>query len=73
MACADATALAVCDKRRISRHRALGVGAGQHLDGLVLRLKPHAIINFKGQLLRPKLTPGNADDRKPMRRRRLAF
>jgi hypothetical protein len=28
--------------------------------------KLHVIINSKGKLIRLKLTPGNADDRKPM-------
>lgn len=65
---ADATALAVCDNRRISRHRVFEVGAerGKTSMGWFYGFKLHAIINSKGELLRLKLTPGNVDDRKPM-------
>jgi transposase len=65
---ADATALAVCDNRRISRHRVFEVGAerGKTSMGWFYGFKLHAIINSKGELIRLKLTPGNVDDRKPM-------
>jgi hypothetical protein len=65
---ADATALAVCDNRRISRHKVFkGLAArGKTSMGWFYGFKLHVIINSKGELIRLKLTPGNVDDRKPM-------
>lgn len=65
---ADATALAVCDNRRISRHRVFqGLAQrGKTSMGWFYGFKLHAIINSKGELIRLKLTPGNVDDRQPM-------
>jgi transposase len=65
---ADATSLAVCDNKRISRHRVFkGAAArGKTSMGWFYGFKLHVIINSKGELLRIQLTPGNTDDRKPM-------
>lgn len=65
---ADATALAVCDNRRIARHRVFRASAkrGKTSMGWFYGFKLHALINSKGELLRLKLTPGNVDDRKPL-------
>lgn len=65
---ADATALAVCDNKRIPRHRVFKDSAerGKTSMGWFYGFKLHAIINSKGELIRLKLTPGNVDDRKPM-------
>jgi transposase len=71
---ADATALAVCDNRRIRRHQVFkGLAQrGKTSMGWFYSLKAtsgfklHAIINSKGELIRLKLTPGNVDDRKPI-------
>lgn len=65
---ADATPLAVCDNRRIARHRVFADSAerGKTSMGWFYGFKLHAIINSKGELIRLKLTPGNVDDRKPM-------
>lgn len=65
---ADATALAVCDNRRIRRHKVFkGLAQrGKTSMGWFYGFKLHAIINSKGELIRLKLTPGNVDDRKPM-------
>ncbi len=64
----DATALAVCDNRRIGRHRVFkGKAArGKTSMGWFLRLKLHLAINSKGELVNIRLTPGNTDDRKPV-------
>jgi transposase len=64
----DATALAVCDNRRISRHKVFkGIAArGKTYMGWFYGFKLYVIINSKGELIRLKLTPGNVDDRKPM-------
>jgi transposase len=65
---ADATALAVCDNRRISRHKVFqGLAArGKTSMGWFYGFKLHVIINSKGELISLKLTPGNVDDRKPL-------
>jgi transposase len=65
---ADATALAVCDNKRIPRHKVFKDSAerGKTSMGWFYGFKLHAIINSQGELLRIKLTPGNVDDRKPM-------
>ncbi|MBL1265789.1 IS982 family transposase [Candidatus Methylomicrobium oryzae] len=65
---ADATALAVCDNRRIRRHQVFkGLAQrGKTSMGWFYGFKLHAIINSKGELIRLKLTPGNVDDRRPI-------
>lgn len=65
---ADATALAVCDNKRIPRHKVFKNTAarGKTSMGWFYGFKLHAIINSKGELLCIKVTPGNVDDRKPM-------
>jgi hypothetical protein len=64
----DATALAVCDNRRIGRHRVFeGKAArGKTSTGWFFGFKLHLAINAKGELLAVRLTPGNTDDRKPV-------
>jgi hypothetical protein len=65
---ADSTALAVCDNRRISRHRVFEGRAarGKTSMGWFFGLKLHLVINSKGELPDVRLTPGNTDDRKPI-------
>lgn len=65
---ADATALAVCDNKRIARHKVFeGIAArGKTSMGWFYGFKLHTIINSNGELIRLKLTPGNVDDRKPL-------
>ena len=64
----DATPLAVCDNRRIARHRVFknSAGRGKTSMGWFYGFKLHLIINSKGELIRRKLTAGNVDDRKPL-------
>ena len=64
----DATSLAVCDNRRLTRHRVFkGYAArGKTCMGWFYGFKLHAIINSRGELIRLKLTPGSGDDRKPL-------
>src|SRR5512144_1133992 len=63
-----ATSLAVCDNRRIARHRVFQDCAmrGKTSLGWFYGFKLHAIINSQGELIRLKLAPGNVDDRKPL-------
>lgn len=65
---ADATSIAVCDNRRIARHRVFADSArrGKTSMGWFYGFKLHAIINSKGELIRLRLTAGNVDDRQPM-------
>jgi transposase len=62
----DATSLAVCHPKRISRNKVFkGLAAlGKTTKGWFLGFKLHVIINENGALMRVKLTPGNVDDRK---------
>jgi transposase len=64
----DATALAVCDNRRIGRHRVFDGKAtrGKTSMGWFFGFKLHLVVNSKGELLAVRLTPGNTDDRKPV-------
>jgi transposase len=68
MSIVDATPLAVCDNRRITRHRVFkhSAGRGKTSMGWFYGFKLHLIINSKGELIRLKLTAGNVDDRKPL-------
>ena len=65
----DSTAIKVCDNRRISRHRVFqGVAERSKTSvGWFYGLKLHLIINDIGELLAVELTPGNTDDRRPVR------
>jgi hypothetical protein len=64
----DATALRVCDNRRIERHKVfLGLAArGKTSMGYFYGFKLHLVVNEVGELLAFHLTPGNVDDRKPV-------
>lgn len=64
----DATSLAVCHPKRISRNRVFaGVAAlGKTTKGWFFGLKLHLVINERGEIQGLKLTRGNVDDRVPM-------
>lgn len=66
----DATCVPVCHNKRTSRHKVFkGLAAlGKSTMGWFFGFKLHLIINEKGDLLNAQLTPGNVDDRKPVRR-----
>lgn len=55
---ADATAIVVCDNRRIARHRVFADSArrGKTSMGWFYGFKLHAIINSRGELIRLRLT-----------------
>ncbi len=65
----DSTPLAVCHNRRISRHRVFKdlAARGKTTMGWFYGFKLHLIVNELGELLAVHLTPGNVDDRKPLR------
>jgi len=65
----DSTCMPVCHNKRTSRHKVFkGLAAlGKSSMGWFFGFKLHLIINEKGELLNVLLTPGNVDDRKPVR------
>lgn len=65
----DATCVPVCHNKRTSRHKVFkGLAAlGKSTMGWFFGFKLHLVINEKGGLLNALLTPGNVDDRKPVR------
>jgi hypothetical protein len=66
----DSTALAVCHNRRIPQHRVFrGIAQrGKTSLGWFYGFKLHVVINHRGELLACQLTPGNVDDRRPVRK-----
>lgn len=65
----DATPIPVCHNKRIYGHKVFkGFAArGKSTMGFFFGFKLHLLINEKGELLNVRLTPGNVDDRKPVR------
>jgi len=65
----DSTCLPVCHAKRASRNKVFkGQAAlGKSTMGWFYGFKLHLIITEKGELLQAILTPGNVDDRKPVR------
>ena len=65
----DSTPIPVCHNKRIYRHKVFkGLSArGKSTMGWFFGFKLHLVINEKGELLNMLLTPGNVDDRVPVR------
>ena len=65
----DSTALRVCRNQRIHLHRVFrGLAQrGQCSMGWFYGFKLHLVCNEKGELLSFMLTPGNVDDREPLK------
>jgi transposase len=65
----DSTPIPVCHNKRIYRHKVFkGLAAiGKSTMGWFFGFKLHLVINEKGDLLKVLLTPGNVDDRKPVK------
>ena len=61
---ADSTKLAVCHNRRIHRHKTFdGLAArGKTSMGWFYGLKLHFVINYQGEIMALKITPGNTAD-----------
>lgn len=66
----DSTCLPVCHNKRATRHKVFkGIAKlGKSSMGWFFGFKLHLLINEKGDLLNAHLTPGNVDDRKPLRK-----
>ena len=69
IALVDATTIKVCHNQRIPRHKVFaGIAArGKTLMGWFYGFKLHMSVNDRGEILACRLTPGNVDDRKPLR------
>jgi hypothetical protein len=65
----DSTPLAVCHNRRIPQHKGFAhiAARGKSSVGWFYGFKLHVIVNDRGELLSCRLTPGNVDDRSPVR------
>jgi len=65
----DSTSLVVCHNRRIHQHKVFDGWAkrGKTSTGWFFGFKLHLIVNDQGELLSFQLTPGNVDDREPLR------
>jgi len=70
IAIVDSTPLPVCHNRRIFSHKVFKKIAkkGKSSTGWFFGFKLHLIINDNGEILSWMLTPGNSDDRKPVKR-----
>ncbi len=64
----DATSLAVCHPKRISRNKVFRdfAALGKTTKGWFFGLKLHLVINEKGEIQGINLTKGNVDDRLPV-------
>ncbi len=65
----DSTSLKVCHNRRISQHKVFkGLSArGKTSVDWFFGFKLHLVVNELGELLNAQITPGNIDDRKPVK------
>ena len=69
----DSTPLRVCHNQRILIHKTFK-GLAEHgkcSTGWFFGFKLHLIVNDKGKILNFKFTPGNVDDREPLKQKRF--
>ena len=65
----DSTPIRVGKHKRIKRNKVFEglVKAGKSTMGYFFGVKLHIVINDKGELLNFVITPGNIDDREPLK------
>ena len=65
----DSTPLRVCNNKRIYNHKVFdGIAErGKSTMGFFFGFKLHLVINDKGEILNFVITPGNVDDREPLK------
>ena len=65
----DSTPIRVCKNKRIPRHKVFDGLAqrGKSTIGYFFGFKLHFVINDKGEILNFVITPGNTDDREPLK------
>lgn len=66
---ADSTAIKVCHNKRIFNHKVFsGIAQrGKSTMGYFFGFKLHLVVNEKGEILNFVITPGNVDDREPLK------
>jgi hypothetical protein len=66
---ADSTAIKVCRNKRIFNHKVFsGIAQrGKSTMGYFFGFKLHLVVNDKGEILNFVITPGNVDDREPLK------
>ena len=69
----DSTPIRVCKNKRIPRHKVFDGLAqrGKSTMGYFFGFKLHFVINDKGEILNFVLTPGNTDDREPLKNKKF--
>lgn len=69
----DSTSISVCKNKRIPRHKVFdGIAQrGKSTMGYFFGFKLHFVINDKGEILSFVVTPGNTDDREPLKDKRF--
>ena len=69
----DSIAIIICKNKRISRHKVFdGIAEiGKSTMGYFYGFKLHLVINERGELLNFIITPGNIDDREPLKNKRF--
>lgn len=69
----DSTPLVSCHIKRERQHRTMRGWAakGKCTTGWFYGFKLHLVINDKGEIIQRKLTPGNVDDREPLKDKRF--
>ena len=69
----DSTPLSSCHIKRERQHRTMRSWAakGKCTMGWFYGFKLHLVINDKGEIIQWKLTPGNVDDREPLKDKRF--
>lgn len=65
----DSTPLRVCNNKRIYNHKVFdGIAKrGKSTMGFFFGFKLHLVVNEKGEILNFVITPGNVDDREPLK------
>jgi hypothetical protein len=65
----DSTPLRVCNNKRIFNHKVFdGIATrGKSTMGYFFGFKLHLVVNEKGEILNFVITPGNVDDREPLK------
>jgi len=65
----DSTSISVCKNKRIPRHKVFdGIAQrGKSTMGYFFGFKLHYLVNDKGEILNFVVTPGNTDDREPLK------
>ncbi|GAB1450763.1 IS982 family transposase [Draconibacterium sp.] len=65
----DSTPLRVCNNKRIYNHKVFdGIAErGKSTMGFFFGFKLHLVVNDKGEILNFVITPGNVDDREPLK------